>query len=630
MWRAVVLSGACWLLGNTAISGTVLYVDDDALPGGDGLTWITAYRFLQDALTAASIPGNDVNEIRVAQGVYRPDQDDEDPAGTRDQDATFAMIDEVALRGGYAGLGAPDPDARDVSLYESILSGQVASTCFTGFYINIDHVISSLNNSGATSIDGFSIECGQNSIPGGAGLYVLGGNLIVVDCVFRHNNTELGTGGAALTIGGNVALFNCLFTHNSSAVDSDASGIYSSASNVLLFNCGFAENFCENVIQNVNGTDVIIVGCTIHANDTVVCAGNIGIVNIDSKALIQNCAFMDNIDEGSGAMSNNGSIVDIVDCVFDSNHGHGTGAMFNHNSQISIHHCVFINNVGGDGVDAGGAVVNNSSDVTTVNCTFISNAAGSQQGGAIRNINTDAVIVNSTFSGNHAQVGAGIANNASNPTIVNCTFSGNGVAFGSTSGAMYSDVDSFPTLINCIAWNHDEPTFGGAGEITFSYSNIEEKMPPGIGNISADPLFVDADGPDDKPGTIDDNLRALPDSPCIDAGDNTAVPPDEFDLDNDGDTTEPIPFDLAGLPRIVDDPKTPDTGNGTPPIVDMGAYEFTGTVNPLDLTGDGVVDAADLAQLLADWGACPGCAADYTADGIVSAADLAELLANWG
>ena len=196
---------------------------------------------------------------------------------------------------------------------------------------------------------------------------------------------------------------------------------------------------------------------------------------------------------------------------------------------------------------------------------------------------------------------------------------------------MWSDAASAPQLLNCVTWNNQWGAVGGPGTTTISFSNVEGGWTgPGTNNISADPLFVDADGPDNTPGTIDDNLRLLPGSPCIDAGDNTAVPPDEFDLDNDGDTAEPIPFDLAGLPRFVDEPKTIDTGNGTPPIVDMGAYEFTGTINPLDLTGDGVVDAADLAQLLADWGACIGCPADYTADGIINAADLAELLANWG
>lgn len=35
-------------------------------------------------------------------------------------------------------------------------------------------------------------------------------------------------------------------------------------------------------------------------------------------------------------------------------------------------------------------------------------------------------------------------------------------------------------------------------------------------------------------------------------------------------------LDAAGQPRFHDDPGTPDTGVGTPPIVDMGAFEFQG------------------------------------------------------
>jgi hypothetical protein len=50
--------------------------------------------------------------------------------------------------------------------------------------------------------------------------------------------------------------------------------------------------------------------------------------------------------------------------------------------------------------------------------------------------------------------------------------------------------------------------------------------------------------------------------------------------------------------------------------------------------GDGTVGAGDLGELLANWGACPGCCADLAPagapDGVVNAADLGELLANWG
>ena len=49
-----------------------------------------------------------------------------------------------------------------------------------------------------------------------------------------------------------------------------------------------------------------------------------------------------------------------------------------------------------------------------------------------------------------------------------------------------------------------------------------------------------------------------------------------------------------------------------------------------DLSADGMVDAADLAELLAAWGPCGGCPADFDGNGDVDAADLAELLSTWG
>jgi len=78
-------------------------------------------------------------------------------------------------------------------------------------------------------------------------------------------------------------------------------------------------------------------------------------------------------------------------------------------------------------------------------------------------------------------------------------------------------------------------------------------------------------------GTADDDygdLRLQLGSPAIDAGDNSAVPA--------GITT-----DLARLPRFMDISGVPDTGSGTPPIVDMGAYEAQWTIYlPLVLKGD--------------------------------------------
>ena len=637
MWPAVVLSVVCWLLGSRAEAGTALYVDDDAPAGGNGSSWKTAYRFLQDALAAAGKPGSGVNEIRVAQGTYRPDQDSVNPQGTQDQQATFALVDGIALRGGYAGIGTPDPDARDIQRFETFLTGQIYSQCYIVSYSNIDHVVTSISNSASTTLDGVTVKCGQVTQPGGSAIYMTDSELIVLDSTFMNNTGERFDGGCVWAQSSTLSFFNCLFTSNSDF--GDANGIYCIGSSLTLMGCAFIENGCGNTVRNVEGTTAIIIGCTFDSNDTGACGGNAGIGTSHSAATIADCLFVKNDDEGSGAMSNYYSIVDVADCIFDDNDGDGSGAMYNGYSCVSVRGCTFINNGGALGQVAGGAMLNYHSDVIIEGSRFYLNAAGSHPGGGIHNVASTALISNSLFFRNYASFGGAIGNtDLSTAVIVNCTFFGNvDNNSGPTSGSAAIDVEagSSALLTNSIVWNHDQNVFDGAGELLIAYSNVEDAVPPGSGNISLLPLFVElpAPGNDNTWGTPDDNygnFRLLPGSPGIDAGDNTAVPPDQFDLDNDGDTAEPIPFDLSGLPRFVDDPKTIDTGNGLPPIVDMGAYEFTGTVNPLDLTGDGVVDAADLAQLLADWGACSGCAADYTADGIVSAADLAELLANWG
>src|SRR4030042_6051166 len=99
--------------------GTIHYVDDDATGANDGSCWEEAFVYLQDALAAAHYG----DEILVAQGIYKPDQGS--GVTTGDREATFQLINGVTIKGGYAGLGEPDPNARDVDLFHTILSGDL-------------------------------------------------------------------------------------------------------------------------------------------------------------------------------------------------------------------------------------------------------------------------------------------------------------------------------------------------------------------------------------------------------------------------------------------------------------------------------------------------------------------------
>ena len=64
----------------------VIYVDQNAAPGGDGTSWELAYNHLGDALDNYYLDF----QIWVAEGVYRPDQGAQRTPGRKTQSACIA------------------------------------------------------------------------------------------------------------------------------------------------------------------------------------------------------------------------------------------------------------------------------------------------------------------------------------------------------------------------------------------------------------------------------------------------------------------------------------------------------------------------------------------------------------
>jgi len=247
----------------------------------------------------------------------------------------------------------------------------------------------------------------------------------------------------------------------------------------------------------------------------------------------------------------------------------------------TISHCVFKDNWGNS---SGGGICNMSgSHPKVANCTFIANV-GEDFGGGIYNYpGCSPTITDCLFIDNSVGVwnGRDTATSGS-PVIVNCTFARN--MFYGILNCMSSTL-----VANSILWD-TTPIYNGGAVPGVLYCDVKGGW--GTNNINADPCFVNPSAND---------FRLAPGSPCIDAGANSLVP-------------SGIVTDLAEAPRFYDDPNTVDTGQGSAPVVDMGAYEYH-LIYPIcgdsdhpfvigDLNTDCIVSFTDLAILSQNWLVC--------------------------
>ncbi len=275
----------------------------------------------------------------------------------------------------------------------------------------------------------------------------------------------------------------------------------------------------------------------------------------------------------------------------------------------TIRNCWFINCTA-TGAGGGGAVCTEGCAPTFADCVFIGNTAESSLGALSCLSGTVQAercrFIDNVTTGIYSQLAALTLNNcliagntkrgllayAGQVNLKNCTIAHN-TAPDSPGAGIYAYAATV-NVDNSILWGNLDATgdpYGtdvqASGVSQMRYSCMQGLPEPAAdGNIGANPLFRDPFGADSDPLTaLDNDYRLDAGSPCVDAGDNALVPVG----------TE---SDCDGAPRFVDDPLVPDTGLGTPPIVDMGAFERQVVVPDGDFDADQDVDMDDVFVFL--------------------------------
>jgi len=191
-------------------ASATVYVDVSVPPGGDGLSWGTAFDTIQAGINAAALASGD--DVYVAQGTYLE---------------AIVMADAVNLYGGFP-TGGGLLDDRDWVANETIIDGAGA-----------DHVVIGANG----VLDGFVITGGNADGGGvnnnGAGMYNDSCAPYVAKCIFL-GNVAVSAGGAMRNQNAAPQVFDCLFIENSGQVGGAISNFNASP---ILTNCSLSGNF---------------------------------------------------------------------------------------------------------------------------------------------------------------------------------------------------------------------------------------------------------------------------------------------------------------------------------------------------------------------------------------------------
>ncbi|MBT7373790.1 MAG: DUF1565 domain-containing protein, partial [Candidatus Marinimicrobia bacterium] len=525
------ISGGC-------IESNSFYVSaNDGNDNNDG-TETNPLKTIGHALTLVKDDGT-VTTINLNSGVYSPSSNGEH--------FPIVLSDNIHLIGDESTTTVLDAEANAnkeaaTMIIKEVENVTVANLTLTGGYseghgctggggllLTADDMFNLFDGDGGTGVDAISTPLIENVIiennhsHNGGGLSFFRTHGPVLNNVIIRNNVATAFGGGVFSYGGGITMTNVTVTGNQNMGEGQGGGMMLAGTEGTLDNMTITDN-------TANGAH----GGGIWTNSS----GDDETGWVMTNSLISG----NHADQLGGGITFAWSHPTVINTVISNNTSYwGGGGVSGINSGFTLKETTVSDNWtwnGGGGIFAFGPL--EIADPPIIEDCIISgnetgNSDGGDGGGILLNDNIDAVINRTSVVNNHAAgyIG-GIDVMATTTDITNVTVSGNTSGGGGIGISDNANVD----IINSIVWNNTgTEIIHMNGSVDVTYSDIQDGY-TGVGNIDANPIFVDADN--------DDYTLQAPDSPCINAGTG----------DLNGDGTEDITDYSGSAP-------------------DMGAFEST-------------------------------------------------------
>jgi len=373
-------------------------------------------------------------------------------------------------------------------------------------------------------------------------------------------------------------------------------------------------------IASINGAASTIIDGTGMNNAVVrIDGGSAAGTRLEGFTIRNGIGFLSGIRWGGGVYINNASVT-VADCVIRDNNAAIGGGMVvrGATSTVSIENCQFIVNTATSG-GGGGLNTNNSGPVTVTDCLFDANtASGTAVGGGVESIGTGTVctLTGCTFVDNLANQGGGVdAVSGAIANVNNCTFTNNHA--NNAGGAISVRTAVAMSVTDCTMNGNTAGSFGGAINLLSANAGLSIT---GCEFDSNEAL---------QGGAIQLIGAGATISGCTITNNNSTAGGTGGGI-NHG---QPTAIFAMGTTSLCGN--TP--GNVVGLYTDNGGNTLSESCKPAvpgDITGDGIVNVADLLAVIGAWGACPKlptpCPGDVSGDGLVNVQDLLLVIGNWG